>query len=49
MLYSTIEWDALAIKWAVDTLRYYLLGNPFHLVTDHASLHWINNINETNV
>ena len=24
--YSTIEEEGLAIKWAVDSLRYYLLG-----------------------
>lgn len=25
--YSTVEKEALAIKWALDTLRYYLIGN----------------------
>lgn len=37
-LYSTIEKKSLAIKWAVDALRYYLLGSPFSLITDHAPL-----------
>lgn len=48
MRYCTIEWGALTIKQAVDTLRYCLLGNPFHLVTDHASFWWFNNMKETN-
>lgn len=33
--YSTIEWEALAVKCAVDTLWYYLLANS-SLVSDHA-------------
>lgn len=32
--YSTIGKEALAVKWVVDAQRYYLLGNPFQLVTD---------------
>ena len=30
--YSTVEKEALAIKWALDKLRYYLLGRGFTLV-----------------
>ena len=31
--YSTVEKEALAIKWSLDKLRYYLLGREFTLVT----------------
>ncbi|CAM4640595.1 unnamed protein product [Lepidochelys kempii] len=34
--YAVIETEALAVKWACGALRYYLLGAPFTLVTDHA-------------
>ncbi len=27
--YSTIEKEALAIKWALDTLKYYLIGKDW--------------------
>ena len=30
----------LAIRWAVGALRYYLLGQPFILCSDHAPLQW---------
>lgn len=39
--YSIIEKEALGIKWAVDSLRYYLLGRPFSLVIDHVALQWL--------
>ena len=39
--YATVEKEALAIKWALDYLRYYLLGRRFALVTDHAPLTWM--------
>ena len=29
--YSTVEKEALAIKWSLDKLRYYLLGREFTL------------------
>ena len=29
--YATVEKECLAIKWALDTLRYYLLGTRFTL------------------
>ncbi|XP_064205608.1 uncharacterized protein LOC135262523 [Anguilla rostrata] len=34
--YSTVEKECLAIRWAVGALRYYLLGRPFTLCSDHA-------------
>lgn len=45
---STIEREALAVKWALDTLRYYLLGAPFNLVTDHAPLTCPNRMKDSN-
>uniref|UniRef100_W5NNB8 Reverse transcriptase RNase H-like domain-containing protein n=1 Tax=Lepisosteus oculatus TaxID=7918 RepID=W5NNB8_LEPOC len=39
--YSTIEKECLAIKWALDYLKYYLLGRQFILYTDHAPLTWM--------
>ncbi len=38
--YATVEKECLAIKWAVEKLRYYLLGRKFILVTDNAPLKW---------
>lgn len=46
--YSTIEREALAVKWALDSLRYYLLGAPFVLITDHAPLTWLNRMKDSN-
>ncbi|KAL0169058.1 hypothetical protein M9458_037280, partial [Cirrhinus mrigala] len=46
--YATVEKEALAIKWAVLELRYYLLGCKFTLVTDHAPLQWMARAKETN-
>ena len=45
---STVETEALAIKWALDKLRYYLLGWEFTLVTDHAPLKWMAGARDTN-
>lgn len=47
MAYSVTEKEAIAVKWAVDAFRYYLLGNPFSLVTNHVPLHWLNTEKET--
>ncbi|MGH0143181.1 UNVERIFIED_CONTAM: hypothetical protein FKN15_019131 [Acipenser sinensis] len=46
--YSVIEKECLAIKWATNSLRYYLLGRSFTLVTDHAPLKWLNTMRDTN-
>lgn len=36
--YSTVEKEALAVKWALDTSKYYLMGDEFVLGTDHRAL-----------
>ena len=46
--YATVEKECLAIKWAVETLRYYVLGRRFTLVTDHAPLKWMHTNRDKN-
>ncbi|KAL0148578.1 hypothetical protein M9458_056125 [Cirrhinus mrigala] len=46
--YAAVEKEALAVKWAVLELRYYLLGRRFTLITDHAPLQWMTRTKETN-
>ena len=46
--YSTVEKEALAIKWALDTLKYYLIGKEFVLESDHRALQWILKMKDTN-
>lgn len=40
-VYSTIEKECLAIRWAVLTFRYYLLGRELTLCSDHTPLQWL--------
>lgn len=46
--YAAVEREALAVKWAVLELRYYLLGRKFTLITDHAFLQWMARTKDTN-
>ncbi|KAI4897404.1 hypothetical protein NFI96_005671 [Prochilodus magdalenae] len=46
--YSTVEKECLAIKWALDSLRYYLLGRSFLLETDHRALQWLEKMRDSN-
>lgn len=46
--YATIEKEGLAIKWALESLRYYLLGREFDLETDHRALSWIHSMKDRN-
>ena len=46
--YSTVEKECLAIKWALDTLKYYLMGKEFVLETDHRALQWMHRMRDSN-
>lgn len=46
--YSAVELECLAVKWALDTFRYYLLGRDFVLETDHRALKWLGQMKDTN-
>ncbi|XP_036065872.1 uncharacterized protein LOC118598010 [Oryzias melastigma] len=46
--YSTVEKEALGIKWALDSFKYYLLGREFTLETDHKALQWLERMKDTN-
>ena len=39
--YSAMEKEALAIIFATNQFRVYLLGLQFHLVTDNRALNWL--------
>ncbi|KYO20127.1 hypothetical protein Y1Q_0010705 [Alligator mississippiensis] len=47
--YATIERECLAIWWAVDYFRYYLIGREFTLVMDHAPLKFLSMAKSDNV
>ncbi len=47
-MYSTIEKECLAIRWAVLTLRYYLLGQEFTLCLDNMPLQWLHRMKNIN-
>ena len=42
--YSTTEKEALAVMYAVNQFRVYLLGSNFLLVTDHSALRWLHSL-----
>ncbi|XP_014857306.1 PREDICTED: uncharacterized protein LOC106926725 [Poecilia mexicana] len=46
--YSTVEKECLAMKWAIEALRYYLLGRHFILETDHRALQWLRRMRDAN-
>ena len=46
--YSTVEKEGLAIKWALDSLKYYLMDKDFVLETDHRALQWLDSMKDTN-
>ena len=47
--YSTVEKECLAMKWAINSLRYYLLGRQFILETDPCALQWLNKMQDANM
>ena len=46
--YATIEKECLAIKWALCSLQYYLLGRKFKIITNYQPLRWLNEMKDSN-
>ncbi len=44
--YCTTNKELLAVVMAIELFRYYLTGRHFTVVTDHASLTWLQNFKE---
>jgi hypothetical protein len=42
--YGATKLECLAVIWAVDLFRHYLVARRFTLVTDHSALRWLFNI-----
>lgn len=46
--YSIVEKECLAVKWALVSLKYDLLGREFVLETDYKALKWLQQMKDTN-
>lgn len=46
--YYTVEKECLAVKQALDSLRYYLLGRKLKLEMDHKPLQWLERMKDAN-
>lgn len=46
--YSAVELESWAIKWTIDTFKYYLLGREFNLESDHKTLQWLEQVKDAN-